>query len=149
MRWIWLDSLIRHLFLTPNRQYSRLIRWVCNTWCLSHRLDDIWIKSPLQTTPTILHNEFYLPSYDTLYFCAKVSKLGCGNLDKLGGAIWLQGANQLVLWVFYKIKTISATFYLGCDHFRNTISTLVFISKSNQFTSPGAKWLSLAPKINK
>ena len=32
--------------------------------------------------------------------------------DKLEGDMWLQGANQLVLWVMKN----NSTFYLTCDH---------------------------------
>ena len=47
-----------------------------------------------QITRIILHNEeCYPPCYDTLDFVPEAGKLG--------GIMWLRGADQLVLWVFY------------------------------------------------
>ena len=39
-----------------------------------------------------------------LIFVCKVGKLGGNNLDKLQGGMWLWGADQLVLWLFYDEK---------------------------------------------
>lgn len=36
-----------------------------------------------------------------LNFVGEVDNLGGGNLGKSRGGMWLQGANQLVLWLFY------------------------------------------------
>ena len=47
-----------------------------------------------------------------LIFVPEVGKLGVRNLGKLGGGMWLQGANQLVLWVFYNEKIIQEHFIL-------------------------------------
>ena len=39
-----------------------------------------------------------------LIFEREVGKLRGGDLCKLGGGMWLRGANQLVLWVFPRMK---------------------------------------------
>ena len=41
-----------------------------------------------------------------LCFVGEVGKLGGNNLDKLGGDMWLWGADQFVLYVFYIEKPI-------------------------------------------
>jgi hypothetical protein len=41
-----------------------------------------------------------------LIFVPKVGKLGDGKLGKLESGMWLRGADQLVLWVFYNEQTI-------------------------------------------
>ena len=38
------------------------------------------------------------------------------KVGKLGGNMWLRGADQLVLWVFYNERKKSAIIYLTCDH---------------------------------
>ena len=39
-----------------------------------------------------------------LIFVPEVDKLGGGNLGKLGGDMWMWGANQIILWVSYNEK---------------------------------------------
>ena len=46
------------------------------------------------------------------FFMSEIGKLGSDNLGELGGNMWLWGANQLVLCVFYDGKTISQHFIL-------------------------------------
>jgi hypothetical protein len=41
-----------------------------------------------------------------LIFLGEVGKLGGNNFSELGGGMWLWGAGQLVLWVFYNKKPI-------------------------------------------
>ena len=84
-----------------------LIRWMSNTCRFSRHHDVIQVSHLCknQTTPTILHNqECYPPSNDTLDFC--------GLDGKLGGNMWLRGADQLVLWVSYNEKLVQQHFSL-------------------------------------
>ena len=69
-----------------------------------------------------------------LNFVPKVGELRDGNLNILGGGMWLWGADQLVLWEFYNEKNNSATFYWTWDHNRDMTQpilalNLVFIGK--------------------
>ena len=45
-----------------------------------------------------------------LIFVGEVDKLGGGNLGKLESGMWLRGAKQLVLWVFYDEKLVQQHF---------------------------------------
>ena len=51
-----------------------------------------------------------------LIFVPKEGTLGGGNLDKLGGGMWLRGVDQLILW---QVGNNLATIHLTCDHFRD------------------------------
>jgi hypothetical protein len=69
-----------------------------------------------------------------LIFVLEVGIWACNNLDKLGGGMWMWGANQLSIVGILYLKANSTTFYLRCDHFRDMTqlmltSNLVFIHK--------------------
>ena len=51
------------------------------------------------------------------------------EVGKLGGGMWLWGANQLVLWVFYyERKKESVTIYLTRNHFRDTTQSILALN---------------------
>jgi hypothetical protein len=69
-----------------------------------------------------------------LIFVGKVVKTRGNNLGKLGGSMWLWGANQLVLWVSYNEKLAQQHFILLVTtletwHNQYSHENLVFISK--------------------
>ena len=82
-----------------------LIRWVSNLWWFSHCHDDIWIRHfcKSQTTPIplrVLSTELW----HTWFLCLRWANLG--------GNMWVWGANQLVVWIFYNEKIIWQHFIL-------------------------------------
>jgi hypothetical protein len=48
--------------------------------------------------------------WHTQFLYPRWGKLGGDNLGKLRGGMWLQGANQLVLWEFYNEKIVQQQF---------------------------------------
>ena len=70
--------LFIHLFWFLIYSIFVLILWVSSTWWFSQHIDDCWVSHLCKhlTTPTILHDEeCYPPSYDTLNFCGRGTKI--------------------------------------------------------------------------
>ena len=95
------------MWSSPGHGTIALIWCVSNTWWFSRRIDDILVSHlcKSQTTPTILIMRSVIHRAMTrLVFVPKVGKLGCG--------MWLWGADQLELWVFYNEIIIWQNFIL-------------------------------------
>ena len=114
MRLIRLASSTWHSFWLLIGGIVVLIWWVSVTWWFSRHDDDIWLvtfaKDKLHPPSFISWSDIHRVMTRFIFVC---------EVGRLGGIMWLWGADQLVLWIFNNEKANSTTCYLTRDHFRD------------------------------